>query len=87
MKRAFAFGFGVLAAGILLDRARIARNAQKGTKKMVPDFVGNYDLDGVSYDPQAKKVVVGSDARTKEPCATSGLSQVDCAKNLAEKSA
>lgn len=83
MSRTMSLLFGMIAAGVLIDRARLAMKAKAGVKKMVPDFVGNYDLDGVSYDSHDKKVVVGSDSRVKEPCATSGLHQVECAEKLA----
>jgi hypothetical protein len=82
MKRTISWMLGLFAAGVLLDRARLAAKAHIGAKKMVPDFVGNYDLDGVSYDAHDKKVVVGSDSRVKEPTHKSGAHQLACAEKL-----
>ncbi|MGZ3695063.1 MAG: hypothetical protein ACXWQO_12995 [Bdellovibrionota bacterium] len=87
MKRAVGLVFGLVAIGALIDRARLARKAHLGAKKMVPDFVGNYDIDGVSYDENSKKVIVGSDGRVKEPTHKSVAHQVDIAAKLEEASA
>ncbi|MGE3263024.1 MAG: hypothetical protein AB7K68_14680 [Bacteriovoracia bacterium] len=78
MKRAVGLVFGMVAVGVLLDRARLAAKAYAGVKKMEPDYAGNYDIDGVSYDSHDKKVVVGSDSRVKAPSLTSGRHQIEC---------
>lgn len=80
--RAVAFLFGVGVTGLVLDRMVRNARAKAGVKEMVPDFYGNYDLDGVSYDEDHKKVVVGSDHRVNEPKNSSGLNQVECAEKL-----
>ncbi len=41
--------------------------AHRGIKKMDSDHLGNYDLDGVSYDPAKNKVVVVGDSQAPEP--------------------
>lgn len=41
--------------------------AQRGTKRMDTDQHGNYDLDGVSYDPANFCVVAGGDGHAPEP--------------------
>ncbi len=41
--------------------------AHRGTKKMDDDQSGNYDLDGVSYDPESYVVVVTGDAQAPTP--------------------
>jgi hypothetical protein len=87
MKRALGLFAGMFTAGVLLDRARLARKAHRATKEMVPDYVGNYDLDGVSYDAGHKKVVVSSDARAHKPHSTHGVHQIECAEKLTDQTA
>lgn len=43
--------------------------AHRGTKKMESDSQGNYDLDGVSYDPDTYNVVVTGDGQAPAPVA------------------
>jgi len=53
------------AAGYLWKwyRAKSQRFEIPGSRSTVPDDVGHYDMDGVSFDDDCG-VVVGSDART-----------------------
>jgi hypothetical protein len=53
---------------LAFDAAREAR-AHRSTKKMDTDFDGNYDLDGVSYDPHSHTVAVTGDNRIPSPLA------------------
>lgn len=39
----------------------------RATKKMDADSYGNYDLDGVSYDPHSHTVAVTGDDRIPDP--------------------
>jgi hypothetical protein len=87
MKRSIAFLFGLAGVAMLADRMRIRARASAGKKEMVPDYYGNYDIDGVSYDDVHNKVVVSSDQRVKTPTSHSGLSQVECAEKLGDKQA
>lgn len=83
MKGLFGLFMGLFVGAVLADRARLARKAHKATKEMVPDYVGNYDIDGVSYDASHKKVVVGSDGHARKPNANKGVHQIELAEKFA----
>ena len=73
MRRTLALFAGTFVAGLLLDRARLARKARRAAREMIPDHFGNYDLDGVSYDVGQRRVVVGSDGLSRAPKSTRGV--------------
>ena len=49
--------------------------AHRGRKKMSTDYQGNYDLDGVSYDPQSHIVAVAGDNRIPDPITEAHVAQ------------
>ncbi|MGZ3652402.1 MAG: hypothetical protein ACXVB9_00155 [Bdellovibrionota bacterium] len=51
----------------LLVRAIPEMRAHRSTRKMDSDNAGNYDLDGVSYDPHSHIVAVTGDDRIPDP--------------------
>jgi hypothetical protein len=65
LKLSIFLGFSLTAFVVfrVLPEIRAHRNA----RKMEPDNLGNYDLDGVSYDPEAHTVVVTGDSQAPEP--------------------
>ena len=59
---------------LAFDAAREAR-AHRSTKMMDTDNHGNYDLDGVSYDPHSHIVAVTGDNRIPDPLAETKITQ------------
>jgi hypothetical protein len=49
----------VVYARQLQPRREVKRKLPNTTKQTIPDAVGNYDIDGVSFDREG--VIVGSD--------------------------
>ena len=70
-KLSFFAGFSFLAYVIM--RAVPEMRAHRSTKKMHTDNEGNYDLDGVSYDPHSHIVAVTGDNRIPDPLSEAGV--------------
>jgi len=49
--------------------------AHRATKEMEPDSNGNYDMDGVSYDPHSHTVAVMGDHRIPDPVAETEITR------------
>jgi hypothetical protein len=56
-----------LAAWVTLRVLPEIRAHRRVMRDMPPDNLGNYDLDGVSYDPGSHTVVVAADAAAPAP--------------------
>lgn len=64
-KLSFVLGSILTAWGLLRVLPDIRHH--RSVRKMHPDNHGNYDLDGVSYDPYSRNVVVTGDGLAPEP--------------------
>ena len=59
--------FGTALGAFWFLRVLPEIRAQRSVRRMQPDHEGNYDLDGVSYDPVMRNTVVTGDGRVAEP--------------------
>lgn len=75
MIRSLSLLLGLSLAAFFKFRFLPELRAQRGTKKMDGDSHGNYDLDGVSYDPASHNVVVVGDGQAPEPKAKTGATK------------
>ena len=62
-------GLSAVAAALLKLRVLPDLRAHRATKSMDTDNHGNYDLDGVSYDPRTYSVIVTGDGQAPSPVA------------------
>jgi len=65
MTKAVVIFLGFSAAFLWSLNSQWRRHA--GRHETIPDHSGNYDIDGVSYDPSSSQVIVSSDARAPDP--------------------
>jgi hypothetical protein len=65
----FLFSLAVPILAYLVVQGFRDRGVRRSTKQMATDSHGNYDLDGVSYDPYSHAVAVTGDARIRDPLA------------------
>lgn len=67
MFRVILFFAGLSASALLLRRF-----LHDGSQRTIPDHEGNYDIDGVSFDPapqlgESSHVVVSGDSQASDP--------------------
>ncbi|HEY8278701.1 MAG TPA: hypothetical protein VIH99_03710 [Bdellovibrionota bacterium] len=67
MVRRISLFVGLSLAAFVRYRVLPEVRAHRDTRRMIPDNLGNYDLDGVSYDPASFQVVVSGDSAIKDP--------------------
>lgn len=61
MRRILTRALGFVLVAYAARRFWLRVRAVHGQREMLPDRFGNYDLDGVSYDPLDYRVVVSGD--------------------------
>lgn len=70
MVNKLSFFVGCSIAAWIYFRVLPEMRAHRSVKNdMEPDQTGNYDLDGVSYDPSSHNVVAAGDGTIAEPVA------------------